>query len=78
LEVFRRFTRNLFRHSFATHLLENDCDLRVIQELLGHADITTTSVYCHLDLRKLREVHKRYHPRSGAAKQKELVSIEAA
>jgi integrase/recombinase XerD len=64
-----RIYPHLFRHSFATHLLENDCDLMVIKELLGHADVTTTSVYCHLDLRKLREVHKRCHPRSGAPKQ---------
>jgi site-specific recombinase XerD len=57
---------HLFRHSFATHLLENDCDLMVIKELLGHADVTTTAVYCHLDMRKLKEVHRRCHPRSGA------------
>jgi site-specific recombinase XerD len=65
----QRIYPHLFRHSFATHLLENDCDLMVIKELLGHADVTTTSVYCHLDLRKLREVYKRCHPRSGAPKQ---------
>jgi site-specific recombinase XerD len=61
----QRIYPHLFRHSFATHLLENDCDLRVVQELLGHADVTTTAVYCHLDLRKLKEVYKSCHPRAG-------------
>jgi site-specific recombinase XerD len=69
----KRIYPHLFRHSFATHLLENDCDLRVIQELLGHADITTTAIYTHLDMRKLKEVHKRCHPRSGAMKQQERI-----
>jgi integrase/recombinase XerD len=70
----QRIYPHLFRHSFATHLLENDCDLRVIQELLGHADVTTTAVYCRLDLRKLREVYKRCHPRSGAPKEPAAVT----
>jgi integrase/recombinase XerD len=68
---------HLFRHSFATHLLENNCDLLVITDLLGHADVTTTAVYCHLDVRKLKEVHKRCHPRSGALKEKTQALVAA-
>ena len=64
LNLDKKISPHTFRHSFATHMIEGGADLRAVQEMLGHESITTTEIYTHLNKEYLREVVKKFHPRS--------------